>query len=126
MAHILVIDSEDTAANELIRVLKKKGHTADRVRDTAATYAYLRERVPSLFILDLMAAIRGRPTDLPEGVRLLAQLYLDHPEVPLIVYSRSRKYRQQFWSWAAAAHISKREGTATLTEVIEKLLGSRS
>jgi DNA-binding response OmpR family regulator len=123
MAHILIIDSEATAAGELAAKLKRRGYTVDRVTDTAATFAFLRDRVPQLFILDLMTAVRGHPNEPPEGVRLLAQLYLDHPEVPLIVFSRSRKYRQQFWSWAAAAHISKRDGTGDVIEVVEKLLG---
>jgi len=126
MAHILIIDSEDTAAGQLAGALKKRGFEVDRVADTAATFAFLRVRVPQLFILDLMAAVRGRPNEPPEGVRLLAQLYLDHPEVPLVVFSRSRKYRQQFWSWAAAAHISKRDGTGEVIEVVEKLLDSGS
>ncbi len=123
MAHILIIDTEDSAVAELKRALKKHGHTADRVSDTPGTFTYLRQRIPQLFILDLMAAIRGRPSELPEGVRLLAQLYLDHPEVPMIVYSRSRKYRKQFWSWAAAAHISKRDGIGEVMKVVDRLLG---
>lgn len=124
MALILIIDSEDGPAGTLANALKKSGHEVARVSDTSSTFEYIRKRVPQLVVLDLMAAVKGKPDELPEGIRLLAQLYLDHPEVPLVVYSRSRKYRQQFWSWAAAAHQSKRDGPEPLIEVVEKLLGS--
>lgn len=123
MAAILIIDREDNPATALVRALKRRGYEVERVSDTASTFEYLRRSVPQLFILDLMTTVKGKPTELPEGVRLLAQLYLDHPDIPLVVYSRSRKYRQQFWSWAATAHLSKREGPEPLLEVVEKLIG---
>ena len=123
MALILVIDREDGPADELTRLLEKRGYEVEVVRDSPSTYEFLRGQTPRLVILDLMAAIRGRPAEQPEGVRLLAQLYLDHPEVPLVVYSRSRKYRQQFWSWAAAAHLSKANGPGPLIDLVERLLG---
>ncbi|MFC1499501.1 hypothetical protein ACFL6T_00605 [Candidatus Zixiibacteriota bacterium] len=123
MALILIIDREEGPALELTDSLKKHGYEVECVRDAQATFDFLRHRTPRLFVLDLMAAIRGKPGEQPEGMRLLAQLYLDHPEIPLVVYSRSRKYRQQFWSWAAAAHLGKRDGSGPLIDLIERLLG---
>ena len=123
MALILIIDREDGPAEVLTRILKKRGYEVEVVRDSPSTYEFLRGQTPRLVILDLMAAIRGRPAEQPEGVRLLAQLYLDHPEIPLVVYSRSRKYRQQFWSWAATAHLSKTNGPGPLIDLVERLLG---
>ena len=123
MALILIIDREDGPTGELTRLLEERHYEVEVVRDPPSTYDFLRERTPRLVVLDLMAAIRGRPTEQPEGVRLLAQLYHDHPEIPLVVYSRSRKYRQQFWSWAATAHLSKTNGPGPLIELIERLLG---
>jgi len=123
MALILIIDREDGPADELTRILKDRGYEVEVVRDSRSTYEFLRGQTPRLVILDLMAAIRGRPAEQPDGVRLLAQLYLDHPEIPLVVYSRSRKYRQQFWSWAATAHLSKTNGPGPLIDLVERLLG---
>ncbi len=122
MALILIIDREDGPALELAGSMKKRGYEVERVQDSQSTFDFLRHRTPRLFVLDLMAAIRGKPGEQPEGIRLLAQLYLDHPEIPLVVYSRSRKYRQQFWSWAAAAHMGKRDGPDPLIDLIERLL----
>ncbi len=123
MALILIIDREYGPADELTRQLEEQGYEVEVVRDSPSTYEFLRGQTPRLVILDLMAAIRGRPAEQPEGVRLLAQLYLDHPEIPLVVYSRSRKYRKQFWSWAAAAHLSKTNGPGPLIDLVERLLG---
>ncbi len=123
MALILIIDREDGQAEELTTILKEHGYEVEVVRDSQSTWEFLRGRTPRLVILDLMATVRGRPAEQPEGIRLLAQLYLDHPEIPLVVYSRSRKYRQQFWSWAAAAHLSKTNGPGPLIRLVDRLLG---
>ncbi|MFC1629548.1 hypothetical protein ACFL3H_10625 [Gemmatimonadota bacterium] len=122
MSLILIIDREDGPALELAGSLKKHGYDVECMRDSQSTFDFLRHRTPRLFVLDLMAAIKGKPGEQPEGIRLLAQLYLDHPEIPLVVYSRSRKYRQLFWSWAATAHIGKREGSEPLIDLIKRLL----
>jgi CheY-like chemotaxis protein len=124
MARILIIDKEEGPARDLARTLKKQGYTVDTVPDSATTFSYLRKDTPNLIVLDLMAAIKGKPAELPEGVRLLAQLYLDLPEIPLVVYSRSRKYKNQFWSWAAAAHLNKKDGPEPVVEVIQRLLSA--
>ncbi|MCK4771575.1 MAG: hypothetical protein KAT18_01540 [Candidatus Latescibacteria bacterium] len=125
MARILVIDKEEGPARALVSALKKQGYDVDITHDSASTFSYLRTQTPHLIVLDLMAAIKGKPAELPEGVRLLAQLYLDFPEIPLVVYSRSRKYKNQFWSWSAAAHLSKKDGPAPVIEVVGRLLSAR-
>jgi CheY-like chemotaxis protein len=122
MARILIIDKEEGPVRALTAALKKQGYTVDKVADSASAFSYLRNETPNLIILDLMAAVKGKPAELPEGVRLLAQLVLDFPEIPLVVYSRSRKYKNQFWSWSAAAHLSKKDGTEPVVQVIGKLL----
>jgi len=125
MARILIIDREEIPVRTLTSALKKQNHSVDTVTDSADAFLFLRNETPNLIILDLMAAVKGKPTELPEGVRLLAQLYLDFPETPLVVYSRSRKYKNQFWSWSAAAHLSKKDGTEPVIQVIDKLLSDK-
>lgn len=125
MARILIIDREESQVRTLTSALKKQGHSVETVTDSATTFSYLRNETPNLIILDLMAAVKGKPAELPEGVRLLAQLYLDFPETPLVVYSRSRKYKNQFWSWSAAAHLSKKDGTEPVVRVIDRLLSDK-
>ncbi len=125
MARILIIDREESQVRTLTAALKKQGHSVETVTDSATTFSYLRNETPNLIILDLMAAVKGKPAELPEGVRLLAQLYLDFPETPLVVYSRSRKYKNQFWSWSAAAHLSKKDGTEPVVQVIDRLLSDK-
>jgi CheY-like chemotaxis protein len=125
MARILIIDREESQVRTLTAALKKQGHSIETVTDSATTFSYLRNETPNLIILDLMAAVKGKPAELPEGVRLLAQLYLDFPEIPLVVYSRSRKYKNQFWSWSAAAHLSKKDGTEPVVQVIDRLLSDK-
>jgi DNA-binding response OmpR family regulator len=126
MAFILVVDREEGPAGALASALEQQGYEVARVGDTAATFSLVRERTPHLVVLDLMQATEDQDDDQPEGVKLLAQLYLDHPEVPLIVYSSETSYKEQFWSWAAAAHLDKSRGPDQVTAVVEELLGEES
>ncbi len=126
MAFILVVDREEGPAGALTSALEQHGYEVDRVTDTASTYALIRNRTPRLVVLDLMHASEDQDDSQPEGVKLLAQLYLDHPEVPLIVYSEEKSYKDQFWSWAAAAHLDKRKGPDQVVTVIDELLGEET
>lgn len=123
MAFILVVDREEGPAGALASALEARGYGVERVADTASTYALVRDRTPRLVVLDLMEEVESREDDQPEGVKLLAQLYLDHPEVPLIVYSSEKRYKEQFWSWAAAAHLDKGKGPEQVVTVVDELLG---
>jgi DNA-binding response OmpR family regulator len=122
MAFILVVDREEGPAGALTSALEKHGYEVDRVVDTSSTFALIRTRVPRLVVLDLMQATEDQDDSQPEGVKLLAQLYLDHPEVPFIVYSTETSYKEEFWSWAAAAHLDKSKGPDQVIAVVEELL----
>ena len=126
MAKILVIDRQEGPAGALASALEESGYEVAQVGDTASTYAFIRNQTPDLVILDLMEIREDQADNEPEGVKLLAQLYLDHPEVPLVVYSDSKGYKDQFWSWAAAAHLDKRKGPGPVIAVVEELLGATS
>lgn len=123
MGTILVIDRDEGPAGTLAEVLRAAGHAVDVVPDTASAYAYVRRGLPDLVVLDLMAGPGEEGGTEPEGLKLLAQLYLDHPEVPLVVWTRSGGYRDLFWSWAAAAHLDKQAGEDPVVAVVTELLG---
>ena len=123
MSRVLVIDREEGPAGALASALEKKGFEVDRVTDPESTYAYLRKQVPQVIIIDLMDEVPDHPADQPAGIKLLAQCYLDHPEIPLLVYTDAPGYREHFWSWAAAAHVAKSEGPPALLDVMEEMLG---
>jgi DNA-binding NtrC family response regulator len=124
MAYILVIDREEGAARALVSALEESGYEVEVVEDTASTFALIRNNTPRLVILDLMDVMESQADPQPEGVKLLAQLYLDHPEIPLVVYSESKSYKEQFWSWAAAAHLDKARGPGQVIPVVNELLGA--
>jgi DNA-binding response OmpR family regulator len=123
MAYILVIDREEGPARALASALEEAGYAVEVVEDTGSTFALIRNNTPRLVILDLMEIVEGQVDNQPEGVKLLAQLYLDHPEVPLVVYSESKSYKEQFWSWAAAGHLNKAKGPGQVVTVVNELLG---
>ncbi len=123
MSRVLVVDREEGPAGALASALEEKGFQVDRVSVSESAYAYLRKQAPRMIVIDLMEAVPDHPADQPEGIKLLAQFYLDHPEIPLIVYTDAPGYREHFWSWAAAAHISKSEGPEKVLEVMEELMG---
>ena len=126
MGTILVIDREEGPAGSLAERLRAAGYESDIVPDTASAYAYVRRGLPDLVVIDLMMGPGEESGSEPEGLKLLAQLYLDHPEVPLVVWTRWEGYRDQFWSWAAAAHLDKGEGPGPVLDVIDGLLGRKA
>jgi DNA-binding response OmpR family regulator len=126
MGTILVIDRERDPAETLAELLRTAGHEVDVVSDTASAYAYVRRGLPDLVVIDLMEGPGEEGGTEPEGLKLLAQLYLDHPEVPLLVWTRAGGYRDQFWSWAAAAHLDKQEGSEPVLTVVADLLGTKA
>ena len=121
MALVLVVDSEGGSARALASALEKKGYRVDWVPDGSTAYAYLRRSSPQAIVLDLMQEVPGEPHALPEGIKLLAQLYLDHPSTPLLIWTERTDYRQHFWSWAAAAHLDKKQGCDPLIEALKTL-----
>ena len=124
MAYILVIDREEGPARALASALEEAGYVVEVDEDTASTFALIRNNTPRLVVVDLMEISEGQTDSQPEGVKLLAQLYLDHPEVPLVVYSKSKSYKEQFWSWAAADHLDKAKGPGQVVTVVDELLGA--
>lgn len=126
MSRVLVVDREEGSFRTLASALEEKGYQVDRVSDSESAYAYLRKQAPRVIVLDLMEAVPDHPADQPEGIKLLAQFYLEHPEIPVIVYSDAPGYREHFWSWAAAAHVSKQEGPERVLDVMAELLGKES
>ncbi|MFO7767357.1 MAG: response regulator [bacterium] len=123
MSRVLVIDREEGPAGTLASALEEKGYQVDRVTETESAYAYLRKEAPQVIIIDLMEEVPDHPADQPVGIKLMAQCYLEHPEIPIIVYSDAPGYREHFWSWAAAAHVSKEEGPEQVLEEVEELSG---
>jgi CheY-like chemotaxis protein len=124
MAYILVIDREEGPARTLASALEDSGYTVEVVEDTPSTFALIRNNTPRMVVLDLMDPVEDSDDPQPEGVKLLAQLYLDHPEMPLVVYSASKEYKEHFWSWSAAAHLDKRKGPDQVLAVVQELLGN--
>ena len=123
MALILVVDGEEDLAGSLTQALHEQGYEAEAITDPISAYAYLRKQVPDLVVLDLMTAPPPGEESQPDGLKLLAQLSLDHPRVPIVIWSRSSGYRDLFWSWAAAAHIEKGEDLGPVLKVVRELLG---
>jgi CheY-like chemotaxis protein len=123
MALILVVDGETDPAGSLTQALHEQGYEAEAIADPISAYAYLRKQVPDLVVLDLMTAPPPGEETQPDGLKLLAQLYLDHPRVPIVIWSRSSGYRDLFWAWAAAAHIEKGDDLGPVLKVVRELLG---
>ncbi len=123
MALILVVDGEPDPAGSLTQALHEQGYDAEAILDPVSAYAFIRKQVPDLVILDLMTPPPPGKETQPDGLKLLAQLYLDHPTVPIVIWSRSTGYRDLFWSWAAAAHIDKGEDLGPVLKVVRELLG---
>jgi DNA-binding NtrC family response regulator len=122
MALVLVVDREEGSARALASALEKIGYRVDQVSDGSTAYAYLRRSIPQAIVLDLMEEMPEEPHALPEGIKLLAQFHLDHPSIPLLIWTDHSGYRRHFWSRVATGHLEKSEGCDPVVKAVRRLV----
>ena len=104
---ILVVESENIAADELVRILEADGHTVENASDAKTALLHLHEFVPQLVLLgtylsdmpgyELTAILRGAPQYgwkfrhvgllfVADRHKLLKHRFIGAPDVPIAQY----------------------------------------
>ncbi|MFQ5562274.1 MAG: sigma-54-dependent transcriptional regulator [Parvularculaceae bacterium] len=82
MIDILVVDDEADIRELVSGILEDEGFSPRVAADSAATFAAVRERLPSLVILDVW--LQGSEMD---GIEVLEEIKRIHPELPVVIIS---------------------------------------
>ena len=80
MAHLLVLDDDDSVLRSLRRILERDGHEVTGVRDAREALDRLRDETPDLVISDVF---------MPEmdGIEFLLEVRELQPDLPILVIS---------------------------------------
>ena len=79
---ILVVDDEADIRDLISGILEDEGFSPRSAYDAASTFAALRERVPSLVVLDIW--LQNSELD---GIEILEEIKKSHPDLPVIIIS---------------------------------------
>lgn len=82
MSDILVVDDEVDICDLVAGILEDEGHTTRSANDADSAFARVNERQPDAVILDIW--LKGSRMD---GIQILKELKLSHPDLPVIVIS---------------------------------------
>jgi CheY-like chemotaxis protein len=115
MARILVIDDE-TEWLQLVRDrLSGQGHEVLTADDCVEALDKLRAVPPDLIVLDLRMPVSGRT--------MLQALGEDWPEIPVVLHTVYRGYRDSPGFHQAAGFATKDPECAELVSVVQRILG---
>jgi DNA-binding response OmpR family regulator len=59
-----------------------------------------------------------------DGMSLLRAIRTDNPSIPIVIYSRTDRYRDDFISWLADDYLHKMEDGAPLCDAIDTVLAA--
>jgi two-component system response regulator ResD len=78
MAHVLVVDDDDTVASVVVNYLERAGHATRQLGDGREALDAIEQKQPDLIVLDLM---------LPglDGLEVCRRVRADHPEVAVVM-----------------------------------------
>ncbi|MDE5814137.1 MAG: response regulator, partial [Muribaculaceae bacterium] len=79
---ILIVDDDNSVRVSLKLLLKRNGYEVTAVASPAEAIAFVRSSRPDLVIMDMNYS---RSTSGEEGITLLKQIKVFHPDVPVIL-----------------------------------------
>jgi len=115
MKTILVVDREVRERQLLVDELEMEGHRVVAVASAKEALEAATRTMPDLVILELA---------LPQanGIELIGRLVGINRTLPIIIYSVTASYQENFMSWLADAYILKGAGFEELRAAIDRLL----
>jgi DNA-binding NtrC family response regulator len=117
MSRILVFD-DNRAAQSTCADLARDGHEVFTTASGTEAMRLLRDRTPDAVVMEIRL---GAENSLP----YLRHMVEADPQLPVIIYSSSSAYRDDFSSWLAAAYIDKEDGTAVLRRMLHDVIAAR-
>ncbi len=79
---ILIIDDDASVRSSLLLLLKRAGFEVEAVSTPETALAFIREQLPKLILMDMNFTLS---TTGEEGIKLLRQVKIFHPEVPVVL-----------------------------------------
>ena len=114
MAKILIVDPSPIDLAVAERELARDGHEV-RAATPAEALGALDRAAPELIVLEI-----GAPCD--AGLTLMAAMLERRREIPVVLYTRSSGYRDDFRSWCAAGEVEKTDDAPALSAKVRDVL----
>lgn len=111
--HILFVDDDPNQREIYRRRLERQGYVVEAVDNADTAVNCLREKRPTVVVLDI--AMPGR-----DGLSALQEFLDIDPSVPVIINTAYPGYAENFLSWAADAYIEKSADLDPLLNAIEQ------
>lgn len=119
MAHILIVDADESFRSACLNDLGEEGHDVLTAATAFEALRLVEERVPDVVITEVR--LPGM-----DGLDLMARLLAKHRGIRVILNSASAYYKDNFLSWVADVCLTKSSGTRELRQRLRELLDSGS
>jgi two-component system, OmpR family, response regulator ResD len=125
MAHVLVVDDDDTVASVVVNYLERAGHTTRQLGDGREAIDAIEAKQPDLVVLDLM---------LPgvDGLEVCRRVRADYPEVAVVMLTALAEPDDRIAGLEVGADdyvtkpFSPRELVLRVDSVLRRIAGSAS
>jgi two-component system response regulator ResD len=125
MAHVLVVDDDDTVASVVVNYLERAGHTTRQLGDGREAIDAIEAKQPDLVVLDLM---------LPgvDGLEVCRRVRADYPEVAVVMLTALAEPDDRIAGLEVGADdyvtkpFSPRELVLRVDSVLRRIAGSTS
>lgn len=115
MKTILVVDREEQERKLLIEMLEAEGYRVHAAANAMDALAATARAMPDLVVLELALPHAN-------GVELMGKLVTLNRKLPIIIYSVTASYQENFMCWLADAYILKASGFDELKAAVDELL----
>ena len=115
MASILIVEPDPASRDRYRRELQEEGYRVITAGTGPEALRAVQEEVPDVLISEI--CLPGM-----DGLDLMNRVRATHAKLPVILYSRSARYRDDFQSWAADSYLVKSGDTSPLRSAVAALM----
>jgi len=115
MAHILLVEDDENQCLLYREELEQDGHKVDYVTNGKEALEFVQKSRPDVVIMDI---------NMPkmDGIEAMGRLLSKDNQIPIILNTAYRNYKNNFMTWAADAYVVKSADLTELKETLKRVL----
>jgi DNA-binding response OmpR family regulator len=117
-AKVLIVEDDESQGFLYSEELREEGYDPLLARNGKEAIQFIKKTRPDLILLDIFMPVM-------DGMEALGRIVSKHKGIPIILYSSSPNYRQDFLSWTADAYLVKSSDLTELKETVKRLIRQR-